>query len=282
MIENYERIIDPIITYRKYSKALKAFSIELGVQRDIFQNECVWLLSELVDAQELEDMLEEPSHALRSTLRDDLGLSREFSRRLDLSAGLSRPERTKAESIDFKAWHHHLRQKVKLSFGRPSLNEKVNDLRHRNQAFLAISRQVVRFNGYMQSSAQVKQPMQVDRDLEKLQKMRAASQRLYQVLTNLWSCPEHTEHSANLRLCSGTSELPAEPPSKISFGIAVTYWGIEQPTLPSEPPFLLVIESTVDEDASTTESAGKAPEGEIGGENQAQLQGVIDSLQSLG
>jgi hypothetical protein len=122
-IENYERIIGPVITYHKYSEELEVFSTELGSQKDIFQNECLLLLRELVNVQELEDMLEEPSHALWNTLRDNLALSQEFSRKLgrsnrqilrelrwigttldqiyeetkDLGAGLSRPERAKVK-----------------------------------------------------------------------------------------------------------------------------------------------------------------------------------------
>jgi hypothetical protein len=37
---------------------------------------------------------------------------------------------------------------------------------HRNQAFLAISQQVTRSNGYTQGSAQMKQPTQVEQSLE--------------------------------------------------------------------------------------------------------------------
>ncbi|KAH0559285.1 hypothetical protein GP486_004201 [Trichoglossum hirsutum] len=307
-IENYERILGPVITYRKYSKELKTFSTELGVQKDIFQNECVWLLSELVDAKELEDMLEESSHTLRTSLREDLRLNREFSQRLgqsyqqilcvlqligttldeiyeetrDLGAGLSRPERAKAELVDLKAWRHHLRQKVKLSFGKPSLDRMVNDLRYRNQAFLAISQQVVRFNGYTQSSSQMKEPVQLDRSIEKLEKVRTASQGLCQVLATLWSCPEHAEHSANLQLCPKTLGSPTESPSRVSFDVALTYWAIERPTPSSESPILLVIESTVEGDPNTIKSIGGSAKGEMGSSSDARLLEVIDSLRTLG
>ena len=70
-IQEYERIIDPVITYRQYSKAVKTFMTELNVQRDIFQNECIWILSRFVDSHDLEDMLKEPSHSLRETILTD-------------------------------------------------------------------------------------------------------------------------------------------------------------------------------------------------------------------
>ena len=70
-IEDYEKIIDPVVTFRKYSKALQTFTTELNVQRDIFQNECIWILSRFVNGHELEDMLKDPSHHLRETIRGD-------------------------------------------------------------------------------------------------------------------------------------------------------------------------------------------------------------------
>lgn len=52
-IKNYENVIDPIVTFRKYSKALKTFTTELNVQQDIFQNECIWILSPFVNGYDL-------------------------------------------------------------------------------------------------------------------------------------------------------------------------------------------------------------------------------------
>ena len=119
-IEDYEKIMDPVITFRKYSKALQTFTTELNVQRDIFQNECIWILSRFVDGHDLENMLKDPSHHLRKILRDDGKLDGTVSKTLgppyrqlrdvlvliteslneiyeetkDLSEALSRPPRT--------------------------------------------------------------------------------------------------------------------------------------------------------------------------------------------
>jgi hypothetical protein len=79
-IENYEKIIDPIVIYRSYSKALKTFTTELNVQRDIFQNECIWILSRFVSGHELEEMLKDPSHQLRENIQKDRSLDRNVSR----------------------------------------------------------------------------------------------------------------------------------------------------------------------------------------------------------
>ena len=129
-IENYERITGPISTYRKFSKVLKTFTTELNVQRDIFQNECIWILSRFVDGHELEDMLKDPSHHLRDVIRGDRNLDRTVSTTIgasyrqvlsilqllkdtldeiyqqtkDFSEGLSKPSRTE---VGTKLPFHH-------------------------------------------------------------------------------------------------------------------------------------------------------------------------------
>ena len=154
-IEDYEKIVGPITTYRQYSKALKTFTTELNVQRDIFQNECIWILSRFVEGQELEDMLKDPSHNLRSVIKQDRSLDLNVSSTVGphygqlrdilqliktsldeiyeetkhLPEGLSRPSRTEEEPVDIRAWKSHVKQKMKLGLKKDSPNEKINDLR---------------------------------------------------------------------------------------------------------------------------------------------------------
>ena len=132
-IENYEKIIDPVVTFKRYSKALQTFTTELNVQRDIFQNECIWILSRYVDGHGLEDMLDDPSHHLRETIRRDGKLDANVKSTLgptyrqlrdililiteslddiyeetkDLSAGLSRPEVSRVQSFDLRLLGYH-------------------------------------------------------------------------------------------------------------------------------------------------------------------------------
>lgn len=70
-IEHYNDIVDPIRTCRKYSSALQTLVTDINAQRDIFQNECILILSQFVDQHALEDMLKDPKHALRSQLKYD-------------------------------------------------------------------------------------------------------------------------------------------------------------------------------------------------------------------
>ena len=83
-IEKYEKISDLIGTYRKYSKVVGRFSTELAVQRVIFQNECVLLLSQVVDdGRALHDMFNEPAHSLRTSLRKDSKLNQKLLQRMN-------------------------------------------------------------------------------------------------------------------------------------------------------------------------------------------------------
>lgn len=83
-IENYEKIGDLFLTYRRYSKEVKKFNTELGVQRVIFQNECVLLLSQVVDDERaLHDMFNEPAHNLRQRLRHEDSLERKLVQRMN-------------------------------------------------------------------------------------------------------------------------------------------------------------------------------------------------------
>ena len=48
-VESYEKIGDLVSTYRKYSKVVERFNIQLSTQKTIFRNECVLLLSDVGD-----------------------------------------------------------------------------------------------------------------------------------------------------------------------------------------------------------------------------------------
>lgn len=83
-VENYEKIGDLILTYRRYSKEVRKFNTELAVQRTIFQNECLLLLSQVVvDERALHDMFNEPGHNLRKRLLNDDKLDRKLVQRMN-------------------------------------------------------------------------------------------------------------------------------------------------------------------------------------------------------
>lgn len=73
--ESYKKIGEVIATYRKYSKAVHIFNIELSTQRTIFQNECTLILAEVVNNPVLlNEMFSEPAGAensIRLSLRNN-------------------------------------------------------------------------------------------------------------------------------------------------------------------------------------------------------------------
>lgn len=73
--ESYKKIGEVIATYRKYSKAVHIFNIELSTQRTIFQNECTLILTEVVkNPLILNEMFSKPDGAeerIRLSVRDN-------------------------------------------------------------------------------------------------------------------------------------------------------------------------------------------------------------------
>ena len=81
--EKYEKIVDLVVTYRKYSKAVARFNTELSVQKVIFQNECILLLSHVEDEDSLRDMFHQSSHSLRKDLRNNHQLERRLVQKIN-------------------------------------------------------------------------------------------------------------------------------------------------------------------------------------------------------
>lgn len=73
--ESYKKIGEVIATYRKYSKTVHIFNIELSTQRTIFQNECTLILAEVVNNPlVLNEIFSKPAGAeerIRLSLRDN-------------------------------------------------------------------------------------------------------------------------------------------------------------------------------------------------------------------
>lgn len=85
-VESYEKIGELIGTYRKYSKAVSKFNIELSTQRTIFQNECTLLLSEVVDDRRvLREIFSEPvvANSVRTSLQNNENLEHKLSQRMN-------------------------------------------------------------------------------------------------------------------------------------------------------------------------------------------------------
>ena len=101
------------------------------------------------------------------------------------------------------------------------------------------------FKGFRPISEQQQDQNEVvEKNLEEVQKTRIASDSLCKALKTLWSCPDHLEHSANLRLSLEIGEPASIPVSKIQFSLAITSWSVEQYN-GSERPVELYVESPI-------------------------------------
>lgn len=90
-----------------------------------------------------------------------------------------------------------------------------------------MSRQIGQFKDFRSVSEQEQNSSLVQKGLNEVCQIREASLELCSALNSLWSCQEHSEHSANLRLgldLGGSTSIPA---SKIHFNVMVTNWAID-------------------------------------------------------
>lgn len=148
----------------------------------------------------------------------------------------------------------------RFTFGKASLKAKIDFLCRCNENFRALSHQVSQFQGLRPIPEQQIQNESIEKSLEEIHKTRIASDSLCKSLDNLWSCPDHPEHSASLRLNLEFGEPVSLSLSKIQFSVAVTSWAIEKCDSLTRPIELLiessteVISATLEEDTSVTVS----------------------------
>lgn len=80
--------------------------------------------------------------------------------------------------------------------------------------------------------------------MEEVRRIRTASKGLGKALHNLWSCRDHSEHSANLRLRLDLYEPASSPPPPLQFSFVVTSWALDTYD-GSKKPVELLVESSV-------------------------------------
>lgn len=85
--KSYKKIGEVIATYRKYSKAVHIFNIELSTQKTIFQNKCTLILAEVVDNPVvLNEMFSEPAGvegSIRLSLRNNRNMDQLAERKIE-------------------------------------------------------------------------------------------------------------------------------------------------------------------------------------------------------
>ena len=147
---------------------------------------------------------------------------------------------------------------MKLSLGQESLNKKLDQLRHRNQAFLALSEQILRHNSNTWTPVQTQWDEQTtERNLEKIRSLRSGFHTVYDGFDRLWNCSEHPSHSANILLGISTADLFTESGSKMRFDVGLTCGDVGGSRGGNDSPVMLAIECDLYSRSSDDDRIGR-------------------------
>lgn len=149
-------------------------------------------------------------------------------------------------------------QKFKLAFSSTDLNEKVELLQRYNTKLRVLCKQV----GTLEKEAirRSSHPKSSPKAIALYRFRRNASQRLYDTLSQVWSCSKHIEHSANIRLDDNLNQTQSD---KACFDMVFTFSG-PLGSASMEKPMRVTIESMLEQ-----------PEGAAGATTQPESQETI-------
>lgn len=166
-------------------------------------------------------------------------------------------------------------------FEKTALKAKLDSLDHLNLKFIALSRQMSQFKDYQLVLEHQENHELAARGLEEVRRIRTASKSLCKALDSLWLCPDHSEHSANLRLHLDLDESASTPPTPLQFSLVVTSWALDTYD-GSKKPVELLVESSLkmiyEKKEDTTSEACELRKLLIASFQRSQLEGV-QSLQ---
>ena len=170
-------------------------------------------------------------------------LQRRILYRLSLCAILTDPP---FQEESGKGRLHLLQQKLKISFSKPRLEAKVDELRKYNGDLRVLAKQITRLKHETELSPSA---TTTNTSIVKFETVRKASQKLYEALSSLWACKAHDEHSANICLDVGDRQQV----DNVRFNMALTYiGGTQATTATSDKPLWLTVESLVEQSNSAT------------------------------
>ncbi|KAL9122298.1 MAG: hypothetical protein Q9187_001146 [Circinaria calcarea] len=260
VIENYEYTFRPIVTFHRHRKEAKRFQNLLRIQKTAFENECRLLLSTVTTHED--EMLNDRT----SELWRDEELDRRLAERLDESfntcvstlelvneslvailketGGFDDLLKTKEESG--KSRLHLVHQKLKLSFSKPRLEDKVDDLRKHNGDLRVLVKQIKRLKD---ESSTRSAPPAAKGPILKFETVRKVSEKLYDAFSSLWACKVHAEHLASI--CLHVEDR--RQIENVRFNMALTYIGNAQGTIGiTEKPLWLTVESLAEQSTAET------------------------------
>lgn len=139
-------------------------------------------------------------------------------------------------------------QRFKLAFSRPELDAKVDLLEKYTTKLRVLCEQVETLE--KETNTRLTHSKPLPRTTAPYRVKRNASQRLYDTLSQVWSCSKHLEHSANICLDESPTRIQSD---KIYFDMIFTFSG-SLDSASGEAPMRVTIESMLErsDDAADT------------------------------
>lgn len=160
-------------------------------------------------------------------------------------------------------------QKFKLAFFKTDLDAKVDELQNYNANLLILLSQVENMEKH---ATILSSQRHTSNSVVSYRSTRKASQKLYEALSQAWSCPKHLEHSASICLDDTLNRIT---PDKVTFDMIFAFSKTLKHTL-IETPIRVTVESILDEVYLEQKNATTAYQ-----EQEKRLKSVSFSLPSL-
>ncbi|KAK1753553.1 hypothetical protein QBC47DRAFT_424105 [Echria macrotheca] len=286
------RVFEIFSIFQQYPREVVIFKTKLDVQRTIFRNNAINLLTTITgNGRVVREVVKQPSS---DAARQTLVVSPDFAHHADALDDSFEACRQTVEHIrsclqllcfqfdEFQAdakekqdlmsardWVKHTRTRFKLGLQKPKISKAIEELRELNRDFVLITEQITRL---VQETPNTRRDIPWGRQvsnlnlLQKYHRIRHASTSLYSTLQVQWVCASHRAHLFEVRVldCEGEGEGKGKEKARTSVArcitceLTITHDGSSHA---SNGPLRLEIEQSYDssEEDGTAVRHAKAP-----------------------
>ncbi|RSL88528.1 hypothetical protein CEP51_001696 [Fusarium floridanum] len=270
------RVVEVFSTFKQYPREVSILDAKLGVQRTIFRNNAINLLTTITKDQEY--VLEVINRPVSTTENSDLVMASVYRNRIDAleesfqSCALTTNQIRNSlmvlysQSDDFRAevgerqqdvstseWMKHVKTRFRLALSKPKMEEAISDLRELNRDFGLITDQITKHlqqvsNEVSGNKPTARRPVKSLNVLQRYHRVRYASKALYSTLQVQWNCNTHQYHSFDVRIIDndlGKGKAKAAVSRYVTCELAVTH---EDSSSSPKAPLYLEIQQACDSD----------------------------------
>ncbi|KAM6528940.1 hypothetical protein FALCPG4_009893 [Fusarium falciforme] len=273
-----DRVFEVFSAFKQFPREASILDARLGVQRTIFRNNAIHLLTAIT--RDREGILEAINSPTSVGERLNLAMAPVYRNRIDaLQESFESCARTAeqvrsslqvicSQSNDFLAevgerqgdistseWLKHVKTRFRLALSKPKMKEAITELRELNRDFSLITEQIIKHLQQISDEGDSKKPStrRPAKSLNVLQRyhrVRYASKALYSTLQVRWSCSTHQYHSFDVRIVDcdcgyGNGKANAASSRYVTCELAVTH---DDSSSPSKGPLHLEIQQACDSD----------------------------------